>query len=90
MFDWVHHVPILSIVCYVPLLGALGIIFGMKGDNPAAIRKFATWVAGIDFLLSLPLWFAFDRGGALFQFRESATWIESIGVRYDFGALRAR
>jgi len=85
MLDWVHHVPILSIVCYVPLLGALAIAFGMKGGNPAAIRKFATWVAGIDFLLSLPLWFAFDRGGALFQFRESAPWIESIGVRYEFG-----
>jgi NADH-quinone oxidoreductase subunit M len=85
MFDWAHHVPILSIVCYVPLLGALAIVFGMKSDNPAAIRKLATAVAGIDFLLSLPLWFAFDRGGALFQFRESAPWIDAIGVRYEFG-----
>jgi NADH-quinone oxidoreductase subunit M len=85
MFDWVHQVPILSIICYVPLLGALVIMFGMKGGNPAAIRKFATAVAFVDFLLSVPLWFAFDRGGALFQFRESAAWIATIGVRYEFG-----
>ncbi len=35
--------------------------------------------------MSLPLWFAFDRGGELFQFRESHAWIPSIGVRYEFG-----
>src|SRR6202035_137074 len=80
-----EHVPILSIVCYVPLLGALIVMFGMKGSNGAAIRKFATAVAFVDFLLSIPLWFAFDRGGPLFQFTEDHTWIESIGVRYQFG-----
>jgi NADH-quinone oxidoreductase subunit M len=39
----------------------------------------------VDFLLSLPLWFAFQRGGDLFQFRESHSWIASIGVRYELG-----
>ena len=81
MFDWVHNVPILSIVCYLPLAGALVVMFAMKSGQEAAIRKFATGVAFVDFLISLPLWFAFDRGGELFQFRESARWIDSIGVR---------
>jgi NADH-quinone oxidoreductase subunit M len=85
MFDWVHNVPILSIVCYIPLVGALIAMFAFRNDQGPAIRKFATWVVGIDFLVSLPLWFAFDRDGELFQFRESAPWIESIGVRYEFG-----
>ncbi|HEV8582631.1 MAG TPA: NADH-quinone oxidoreductase subunit M [Thermoanaerobaculia bacterium] len=85
MFDWVHNVPILSIVCYVPLAGALIVMFAMKSGQEAAIRKFATGVVFVDFLISLPLWFAFDRGGDLFQFRESAPWIDSIGVRYEFG-----
>src|SRR5882724_6882820 len=85
MFDWIHSIPILSIIAYVPLVGALVVIFAMKGDNTAAIRKFATGVAFVDFLLSLPLWFAFQRGGDLFQFRESHPWIETIGVRYEFG-----
>ncbi len=85
MFDWVHQVPILSIVCYVPLIGALFVVFFMKGSNGAAIKKFATGVVTLDFFLSLPLWFEFDPQGALFQFRESLPWIASLGVRYEFG-----
>src|SRR5262245_58218964 len=85
MFDWVHNVPILSIVCYVPLAGALIVMFFMKSGQEAAIRKFATGVAFVDFLISLPLWFAFDRNGPLFQFTEDHRWIETIGVRYQMG-----
>src|SRR5215210_7409165 len=86
MFDnlILSGVPILSIICYVPLAGALLLLFLPK-DRPALIRQLATGVALLDFLLSIPLWFAFDRNGDLFQFRESAPWIESIGVRYEFG-----
>ncbi|MEJ2084743.1 MAG: NADH-quinone oxidoreductase subunit M [Acidobacteriota bacterium] len=85
MFDWLQGIPILSIVCYVPLLGALFIILFMRGGNGGSIRRFATAVAALDFVISLPLWFAFDREGELFQFRESLGWIDSIGARYEFG-----
>ncbi len=85
MFDWILEVPILSIICYVPLAGALLVILFFKGENGAGIRRFATGVALFDFLLSVPLWFVFDRGGELFQFRESLPWIETIGARYEFG-----
>ena len=77
MFDWVHQVPILSIVCYVPLIGALIVIFFMRGSDSEAIKRFATGVVTLDFLISLPLWFEFDPQGELFQFRESAAWITS-------------
>jgi NADH-quinone oxidoreductase subunit M len=85
MFDWVHDVPILSLICYLPLAGALPIFFMRDHER---IQRFATGVALLDFLLSLPLWFAFDRAGTgegLFQFRETAEWIPAIGVRYEFG-----
>jgi NADH-quinone oxidoreductase subunit M len=85
MFDWLHQIPILSIVCYLPLAGALVVILFFKGDDGGRIRRFATWVAALDFLVSLPLWWAFQRDGELFQFRESAAWIDAIGVRYEFG-----
>ncbi len=80
-----HNVPILSIIAYLPLVGALFIISGMKSSQGALIRKVATGFVFVDFLVSLPLWFLFDRNGELFQFRESASWIDSIGVRYEFG-----
>ncbi len=85
MFDWVHQLPILSIVAYLPLVGALIVIFFMKEANADSIKKFATGVVTLDFLISLPLWFEFDPQGELFQFRESASWIASLGVRYEFG-----
>ena len=83
MFDWVHGVPILSLICFLPLAGALIVIFALR--DPATIRRFAFGVALVDFLLSLPLWFAFDAQGPLFQFKEGADWIPSIGVRYELG-----
>jgi NADH-quinone oxidoreductase subunit M len=85
MFDFIHQLPILSIVCYVPLIGALIVIFFMKEANAGAIKKFATGVVTVDFLLSLPLWFEFDPDGDLFQFREKLEWIPSLGVNYEFG-----
>jgi NADH-quinone oxidoreductase subunit M len=81
-------VPILSIITYVPLAGALLIAFFMKKDNPGAIKVTATLVALIDFILSIPLWFYFDpkaAGAHLFQFREVYDWIPAIGVKYSFG-----
>ncbi|MCL4840140.1 MAG: NADH-quinone oxidoreductase subunit M, partial [Thermoanaerobaculia bacterium] len=84
MFEWVHGLPILSLIAYVPLVGA-AILLCLDGGRPVLVRRFATAVAGIDFLLSLPLWFAFDRQGPLFQFVEDVAWIEAIGVRYQFG-----
>ncbi len=85
MFDWVNNVPILSIVAYVPLAGALFLLFGVRGENNGRLKKVATGIVLFDFLISLPLWFAFERDGDLFQFTESHTWIESLGVRYEFG-----
>jgi NADH-quinone oxidoreductase subunit M len=85
MFDWVHGIPILSIICYLPLAGALFVVFFMRRGDGGAIRRFATWVAAVDFVVSVPLWFAFDRDGDLFQFRESVPWIDAIGARYEFG-----
>jgi NADH-quinone oxidoreductase subunit M len=84
----IDQLPILSIICYLPLLGALIVIFFMKNDQGSLIRKFATGVAFVDFLISIPLWFAFDRDGRgdqLFQFQEKVPWIETIGVDYHFG-----
>lgn len=80
--------PILSLVTYLPLIGALLIVFFIRSDNPGAIKRFATIVALVDFIVSVPLWFYFDprrAGVSNFQFRESFDWIPSLGVQYSFG-----
>ncbi len=82
MFDWTHQIPILSLICFVPLAGALICLFLRDGE---AVRKFATGVAALDMFVALPLWFSFERQGELFQFRESLSWIPTIGARFEFG-----
>jgi NADH-quinone oxidoreductase subunit M len=79
--------PILSLITYLPLAGAIVMIFLFRREQVALIQRFSTVVAGVTFALSVPLWFAFDRSAAspLFQFRENAEWIPTIGVRYEFG-----
>jgi NADH-quinone oxidoreductase subunit M len=79
---------ILNIVTYIPLIGALVIMFFVRKDSPGAIKGIATAVAVIDFVASLFLWTGFNpklAGQANFQFRETYEWIPSLGVKYDFG-----
>ena len=79
---------ILSIITYIPLIGALVILFFVNRNNGRAIRIMATATVVIDFLVSLYLWPNFNRAGTgdgLWQFRESYNWIPSLGVKYDFG-----
>jgi len=75
---------ILNIVTYIPLIGALAILFFIPKTSAGLIRMTATAFAVIDFLVSLVLWFRFDPN-VLWQFRETYDWIPSLGVKYDFG-----
>src|SRR5215212_7903315 len=79
---------ILNIITYIPLAGALLILFFVNKNNSGTIRVLATATAVIDFIVSLYLWVRFDpsaSGEGIFQFRYTADWIPSLGVKYDFG-----
>ncbi len=78
-------IPILSIVTYIPLAGALAVVFFVPKDKTGAIRAISTAVVLLDFVVSLPLWFLFARGREGYQFVERASWIPSLGVDYHFG-----
>jgi NADH-quinone oxidoreductase subunit M len=80
-----NHIPILSIITYIPLVGALAVVFLIPKEKTGTIKAFATFVAVLDFVVSLPLWWAFDRGKDGYQFAEKADWIPSLGVSYHFG-----
>ena len=75
--------PLLSLVVFFPALAALGILFFVNKKDEGRIRWLANIAAFIGFLLSLPLWFAFDASGPQFQFGERYSWIPSIGVEYN-------
>ena len=77
---------LLSVITFTPLVGAvlLMIIPAFKRSDDA-VRWVANGFGVLGFLVSLPLWFRFDRSAAGFQFIEKKDWIPTIGVSYHFG-----
>ena len=79
--------PILSLLILLPLVGA-GFILTVRGEAEVVARNsrhVALWTSIITFLVSLYLWFGFDRGTAAFQFVERASWIPDYGISYYLG-----
>ncbi len=80
-----HYGWLLNLICYLPLAGALLMMLFINKENSTALKTWATLVAGLDFAISIPLWFLYKPGGAEFQFATAKEWIPSIGVQYLFG-----
>ncbi len=77
---------ILTIITFTPLVGAVVLLLPPFRRNDDLVRWVANGVGLLGFLVSLPLWFWFDRSHASpFQFEEKLSWIPSIGVKYYFG-----
>ncbi len=79
--------PLLSIVTFLPLVGALFILL-IRGDEETVARNaryMALWTSIITFLLSLFIWFNFERGTADFQFVDETVWLPDLGLVYKVG-----
>jgi NADH-quinone oxidoreductase subunit M len=76
---------ILSIVTWLPTLGAIIILALFKKDRAELIKKFATAWFGLAFVVSLVL-LKYDRAIGGMQFLEDRQWIPVIGARYQMGA----
>jgi NADH-quinone oxidoreductase subunit M len=75
---------ILSIVTWLPTLGAVIILLLFKKDQGSLIKKFTTVWFGLAFVASLVL-LSYDRGIGGMQFLEDHQWIPIIGARYQMG-----
>src|SRR2546425_90321 len=75
---------LLSIITYTPLVGAALLMLPPFKRSDDAVRWVANLFGFAGFLVSLPLWFWFQRGAEGFQFVERHAWIPSIGVQYLF------
>ena len=82
MYNW----PLLSLLIFLPLVGAFFIIL-IRGDDDVVARNskyLALWTTLINFIISLLLWFQFDTSTSDFQFVEQATWL-SEDITYHLG-----
>ena len=76
---------ILSIIVWLPVVGAILILALFKKEKSDTIKKFATAWLALDFVVSLFL-LTYDRGLGGMQFLEDHQWIPIIGARYQMGA----
>jgi NADH-quinone oxidoreductase subunit M len=82
MTDW----PILSIVTFLPLVGAVLILL-IPGDDAIARRNMryaALWTTSATFLVSLLIWAEFDPATWAFQFEEKRDWLGGA-IQYHMG-----
>ncbi len=84
MIENAFNIPILTLLIFTPILGAM-ILALIPRQNKQAQRWVALGVSGVNFLISLALLFGFDPGTYKMQFIEEALWIPGIGVTYFLG-----
>jgi NADH-quinone oxidoreductase subunit M len=81
------NLPILSLVTFLPLLGA-AFIFAIRGEPDVVARNtrnVALLTSVATFLLSLGVWFNFDPATADFQMQERAVWMPAFNIVYHMG-----
>jgi NADH-quinone oxidoreductase subunit M len=78
-------IGLLTIVTFLPALGALLIMVAVPRRNEPALRWSGLVVSAATFVASLPLWTRFDAGDADMQFEETLRWMPGLGVGYHVG-----
>ncbi|WP_242393599.1 complex I subunit 4 family protein [Anaeromyxobacter oryzisoli] len=77
---------LLTVVTFVPLLGALGLVL-LPRDEAGQHRVIAFITTLLTFALSLGLWLGFDASPSApeFQFEQLVPWMPAIGIGYHVG-----
>ncbi|MGE3831215.1 MAG: NADH-quinone oxidoreductase subunit M [Parvibaculaceae bacterium] len=78
--------PILSVVTFLPLVGAAFILV-IRGEDEVALRNMrwaALWTTIVTFALSLLIWIYFDPRNPDFQFVEKHDWLAGLAT-YHMG-----
>ena len=73
--DWILHALV-----WLPVAGAVLALRAREGEA----KHVAAWTAGVVFLLSLGLWWAYEPGGGM-RMESSVPWIPPWGVSYSLG-----
>src|ERR671934_107499 len=80
-----RSIGVLSVVTFLPALGALLILVLVPRRHEAALRWGGLATSLATFVASLPLWVRFDAGEADMQFEETLAWMPGLGVGYHVG-----
>ena len=79
------NLPLLSVLIWLPILGAVAVL-AMGNGRAVAARWLGLAVALLTFGLSLPLLSGFDHANPGMQFVETHAWIPAYKIGYNLGA----
>ncbi|HEB56839.1 MAG TPA: NADH-quinone oxidoreductase subunit M [Gammaproteobacteria bacterium] len=80
--DW----PLLSLVIWTPILGGLAVLSANSESQKTVARGLALLFSILTFVLSIPLYTAFDTSTAAMQFVEGPiAWIPRFNIYYHLG-----
>jgi len=81
----VLHTSLLSMMVWLPVLGAVGVLATGDDARAGTARTIAVMVALANMLLSIPLYLGFDPGSYQMQFQEDHLWIPIFQIHYALG-----
>jgi NADH-quinone oxidoreductase subunit M len=76
--------PVLSIITWMPFVGAVLIMFVAR-HRPLAVRLIALVTTMVSAVLSVFIFVAYDREAAGFQFYEKVPLVPPLGIAYEVG-----
>ena len=76
--------PILSSLILLPTVGALFLLFGRSSKNYNSSKNISLFVSLANFILSIYLWYLFDKNSSDFQFVEERIWLQGF-INYKVG-----
>ena len=79
----IHHSNLLSLLIFLPVLGAA--LIGFAPRNDGWTRWIALAFTLLVFVVSLPLWFSFDTATHEMQFVTRVSWIPAFNINYAVG-----
>ena len=74
----------LTLIVFIPLVAAFALLFVAK-DNRELIRTVSVSAAGLSFLLSLGLLWAFDKTNPGMQFECAVAWVPLLNIQFHVG-----
>ena len=78
--------PLLTLITFGPLVGALMIMLFARGDEKASnARWVALWASSFVFLVSLLVWAQFDPTNPGFQMKETYEWFPEFNIAFRLG-----
>jgi len=84
MTEGLMQLPILSILVFFPVLGAV-LLALLDRKNHKLLKQVTLGLSLAEFLFSLPLWFRFNSQTAAMQFVERYDWLPQYGISYYVG-----